>query len=59
MADDDPDAPKTIPQQYREQAKTIRRQVGTMGGTVRRQLLVLADQYDMLADGIEGPRRGG
>jgi uncharacterized protein with GYD domain len=46
-------------QQYRERAKVIRRQAETMGGTVRRQLLVLADQYDRLADGIERPRRGG
>jgi len=43
MAADDPDAPKTIPQRHREQAKIIRRQAATMGGTVRRQLLVLAE----------------
>ena len=37
----------------------IRQQAETMSGTVRRQLLVLAEQFDRLADSIERPRRGG
>ncbi len=51
--------PKIRPEQYRERANLIRQQAETMGGQLRRQLLVLAEQFDLLADGIERPRRGG
>jgi hypothetical protein len=47
------------PQQYRERAKLIRRQVETLSNAdVRRQLLAIADQYDRLAERMEQSRWG-
>jgi hypothetical protein len=53
MAADDAEAPKSTSEQYRERARVIRREAETMGGPIRRQLLVIADQYDLLADSME------
>jgi hypothetical protein len=56
---DNPNALKTSPGQYRERAKTIRRQAETMGNVeIRNLLLGIAEQFEQLADGIERPRRG-
>jgi hypothetical protein len=47
---------RTSPEQYRDRAKLIRRQVESMGNAdVRRQLLDIAERYEELADGIERP----
>jgi hypothetical protein len=58
MAADDAEAPKPTSEQYRERAKVIRREAKTMAGQLRRQLLVIAEHYDRIADSIEPPRRG-
>jgi hypothetical protein len=59
MSDDTAARDRLTAQQYRERANLIRRQAATMDGTVRRQLLALADQFDHLADSIEPSRWGG
>jgi len=56
---DDPDPHPPTAEQYRERAEIIRRRAAMMDGTVRRQLLALADQFDHLADSIEPSRWGG
>jgi hypothetical protein len=52
MSDDTAAQDRLTAQQYRERANLIWRQAATMDGTLRRQLLVLADQYDLLADSM-------
>jgi hypothetical protein len=56
---DDPDPHPPTAAQYRERANLIRRQAATMDGTLRGQLLALADQFDHRADSIEPSRWGG
>lgn len=59
MAADDLDPLKTTPEQYRERAALIRRQVETLSNAaVRRQLLDIAQQYEQVADSIERARLG-
>jgi len=59
MSDDTAAQDRLTAQQYRERANLIRRQAATMDGTLRRQLLALADQFDHRADSIEPSRWGG
>jgi hypothetical protein len=47
---------RTSPEQYRDRAKLIRREVESMGNLdVRQQLLDIAERYEELAEGIERP----
>ena len=59
MANDAGQLHPATAEQYREQAKLIRRQAETLGNAdVRRQVLDIAERYEELADSMDRSRSG-